>query len=81
MSSADLGRLPDPELIGACLKGGANGAQAWEVLIVRYQRLIYSIPRHYGFSESEAADIAQAVCLLLLENWPVCVTGRGWRLG
>ena len=57
--------LPDPELIEACLKGSG---QAWEALLVRYQRLIYSIPLRYGLPEHDANDIFQNVSLLLWEN-------------
>jgi len=45
MSVEHYASLPDSELIDACLKGTG---QAWEALIVRYQRLIYSIPLRYG---------------------------------
>ena len=82
--------LPDPELIEACLKGGG---QAWEVLLIRYQRLIYSIPLRYGLSEHDANDIFQNVSLLLWENlgrvrdrgrlgaWLVITTRREcWRM-
>jgi len=68
MPAPDLTTLPDANLIQLCLNGGVNRSQAWEALILRYQRLIYSIPRHYGLSDSEVADVAQGVCLLLLEN-------------
>ena len=57
--------LPDPELIEACLRGSS---QAWEALLVRYQRLIYSIPMRYGLPKHEANDIFQNVSLLLWEN-------------
>ena len=57
--------LPDSELIEACLKGRS---QAWEALLVRYQRLIYSIPMRYGLPEHDANDIFQNVSLLLWEN-------------
>ena len=57
--------LPDPELIEACLKGKS---QAWEVLLTRYQRLIYSIPLRYGLTEHDANDIFQNVSISLLEN-------------
>lgn len=82
--------LPDPELIEACLKGSG---QAWEVLLVRYQRLIYSIPVRYGFLEHDANDVFQNVSLLLWENlgrvrdrarlgaWLVITTRREcWRM-
>jgi RNA polymerase sigma factor (sigma-70 family) len=82
--------LSDPQLIEVCLEG--NG-QAWETLIVRYQRLIYSIALRYGLSEHDANDVFQNVSLLLWENlarvrersrlgaWLVITTRREcWRL-
>jgi RNA polymerase sigma factor (sigma-70 family) len=82
--------LTDPELIEACLKGSG---QAWEALLVRYQRLIYSIPLRYGLPEHDANDVFQNVSLLLWENlgrvrdrarlgaWLVITTRREcWRV-
>src|SRR5690349_10433177 len=57
--------LPDAQLIEICLEG--NG-QAWEALLVRYQRLIYSIPLRYGLPEHDANDVFQNVSLSLWEN-------------
>jgi RNA polymerase sigma factor (sigma-70 family) len=65
MTMQPFASLPDPELIEACLKGSG---QAWEALLVRYQRLIYSIPLRYGLPEHDANDIFQNVSLLLWEN-------------
>src|SRR5262245_44561626 len=48
-----------------CLQGDAF---AWEALILRYRRLIYSVPVRFGFEEADAADVFQAVCLKLLEH-------------
>jgi RNA polymerase sigma factor (sigma-70 family) len=48
-----------------CLKGDA---QAWEALIMRYKRLIYSVPVKFGFSSTDASDVFQGVCLKLLEH-------------
>jgi len=82
--------LPDSDLIEACLNGRN---QAWEALLVRYQRLIYSIPLRYGLPEHDANDVFQNVSVLLLENlshlrnrerlgaWLVITTRREcWRL-
>lgn len=82
--------LPDSELIEACLSGNS---QAWEALLVRYQRLIYSIPLRYGLPEHDANDIFQNVSILLLENlthlhnrerlgaWLIITTRREcWRM-
>ncbi len=64
---ADYAQLSDSELVTACLE---NDAQAWETLILRYQRLIYSIPVKQGFSSVDAADVFQSVCLILLKKLP-----------
>ncbi|MEW6730628.1 MAG: sigma-70 family RNA polymerase sigma factor [Acidobacteriota bacterium] len=57
----------DQELIAACLTGSVS---AWEALIQRYRSLIYSIPRRYGFSDQDVADIFQSICVTLLEKLP-----------
>lgn len=61
----ELKLADDRALVRACLAGDS---QAWEVLILRYQRLIYSIPIRAGFSPVDAADIFQSVCVKLLEK-------------
>lgn len=65
--TVELVRLTDGELVAACLK---NDSAAWEALIHRYQRLVYSIPIRKGFSAVDAADVFQSVCVLLLEKLP-----------
>ena len=55
----------DPELISLCLKGDGG---AWEALITRYRRLIYSIPVRFSFEPADSADVFQTVCLKLLEH-------------
>ena len=50
----------DPELIRACLDGGSD---AWEALVNRYKRLIYSIPFKWGLPREDAMEIFQAVWL------------------
>jgi RNA polymerase sigma factor (sigma-70 family) len=57
----------DRELIQGCLK---QHEEAWNLLIDKYKRLIYSIPIRYGFSREEAADIFQSVCLDLIQELP-----------
>ena len=58
-------RKTDPELVKMCLEGDGR---AWEALIKRYRRYVYSIPVKFGFTPAEAADIFQNVCLILLEH-------------
>ncbi len=60
-----LDRLDDPALIERCLDGEEP---AWEALIRRYERLVYSIPMRYGMGEEVAADVFQSVCARLLEH-------------
>jgi RNA polymerase sigma factor (sigma-70 family) len=55
----------DPELVSMCLKGDAK---AWEALIMRYRRLIFSIPVRFGFPSADASDVFQQVCLKLIEH-------------
>src|SRR5215468_11626272 len=55
----------DPELVEDCLDGDPT---AWEALVFRYQRLIYSIPVKLGFSQDDAADVFQSICLKLVEK-------------
>ncbi len=55
----------DAWLVAACRQGDAT---AWEILIRRYQRLIYAIPRRAGLDEDGAAEVFQRVCMALLEH-------------
>jgi RNA polymerase sigma factor (sigma-70 family) len=65
VTPANYRDLGDPELIALCLNG--EGA-AWEALIHRYRRLIYSTPVRFGFSNADASDVFQSVCLALIEH-------------
>jgi RNA polymerase sigma factor (sigma-70 family) len=64
-SAVESSLVDDSALVRACLAGDS---EAWEALILRYQRLIYSIPVRAGFSPVDAADIFQSVCLKLFEK-------------
>ena len=57
----------DEWLVQGCLRGDR---EAWEVLIDKYKRLIYSIPIKYGASSADAADVFQAVCIEVLHSLP-----------
>lgn len=63
----DYARLSDAELISRCLE---QDAEAWEVLVRRYQRLIASITFKYKLSHEDAADILQSVCFTLFQQLP-----------
>jgi RNA polymerase sigma factor (sigma-70 family) len=64
-SGPKLDQLEDSVLIARCIDGEEA---AWETLIRRYQRLIYSIPIRYGLGEEVAGDVFQSVCLVLIEH-------------
>lgn len=55
----------DQALIRACKRGEPA---AWNRLMVRYRRLIYSIPLASGLSADRADDIFQTVALRLFEH-------------
>jgi RNA polymerase sigma factor (sigma-70 family) len=57
----------DAFLVTECLEGKEP---AWAALIDKYKNLIFSIPIRCGFSQEEAADIFQTVCLDLLTELP-----------
>ena len=55
----------DESLVLACKRGEAD---AWDALVNRYQRLIYTIPRRAGLDEDQAAEVFQRTFARLLEN-------------
>jgi len=63
--SVELGE--DEWLVQGCIQGDH---QAWEALIDKYKRLIFSIPIKYGASSADAADVFQAVCIEVLNSLP-----------
>ncbi|HJQ71144.1 MAG TPA: sigma-70 family RNA polymerase sigma factor [Blastocatellia bacterium] len=82
--------MTDQELVMACL---ANNEVAWEVLIARYERLIYSIAIKLRMSPQEAIEVFQSVCFILLKklstlrnqerlySWLITTTTREcWRI-
>jgi RNA polymerase sigma factor (sigma-70 family) len=55
----------DHALIEASRKGDAI---AWQTLVERYQRLIYTVPRRAGLDETRASDVFQKVFAKLVAN-------------
>jgi len=89
-AAQNLNEIVDRDLVALCLEGDLA---AWEALIRRYQRLIYSIPIKARLSTDDAADIFQSVCLKLYEkldsirdsekisSWLITTTSREcWRI-
>jgi hypothetical protein len=56
-------RGADRDLVLAC-KAGQTGA--WDRLVAKYERLVFSIPRSYGLSREDAADVSQAAFIALI---------------
>ncbi len=56
---------PDARLVRACLEGNQT---AWDEMVDRYGRLVYSIPRRYGFSDADADDVFQTVFVILYQK-------------
>ena len=55
----------DAQLVRACRQ---REPQAWDELIARYERLVYTVPLRYGLSASEAEDVFQTTWVALLEK-------------
>src|SRR5690242_11091622 len=57
--------LSDEALVLACRRGDEA---AWETLVERFQRLIYTIARRAGLDEDAATDVFQNVFASLVER-------------
>lgn len=55
----------DQKLIEACGEGKTG---AWQALLKKYERLVFSIPLNYGLSRDAAADIAQITFTALIQG-------------
>jgi RNA polymerase sigma factor (sigma-70 family) len=59
--------MPDDDL-ALVLRCRAGDAEAWLVLVQRYERLVYSIARSFGLVAHDAADVLQATFEALLQS-------------
>lgn len=55
----------DHDLIRACRAGDPR---AWERLLDKYERLVFSISLNYGLTMDDAADVTQITFTILLQN-------------
>ncbi len=55
----------DEQLLRACRQGDDS---AWEELLDKYERLVFSIPLNYGLSHEDAADITQLTFTIFLQS-------------
>ena len=73
MASLSVAAMPEQSTGGAdiawLVRRAAEGDwSAWERLVDQYARLIWAMTRDFKLAESDAADVAQATWLRLLEN-------------
>jgi RNA polymerase sigma factor (sigma-70 family) len=61
----DTHQLPDEQLIDACRRGDEG---AWNTLVERYERLVYTVPVRYGLTPAEIDDVFQSVWFSLLRS-------------
>lgn len=57
--------ISDAELVAACRRGDES---AWEKIVVKYQNMLFSIPRRAGLSADLASDVLQDVFITLFEK-------------
>ena len=55
----------DEVLISACRRGDEA---AWDLLVDRYSRLLFSIARHAGLDVEQSSDVMQRVFIILLRR-------------
>lgn len=80
----------DDDLIQACRQGDAR---AWQAVVNKYKRLVFSIALNCGLSQEDAADISQITFTIMFESldqfyadtrlapWLATVARRhSWRL-
>ncbi len=58
-------KFTDQQLLEMCRQGQQ---EAWQQVLTRYERLIFSIPLNYGLTRADAADIAQLTFTTLVEH-------------
>ncbi len=61
----NFGEFTDEKLIDACRSGEVG---AWDALVNRYERLVYTVPARYGLTPTEIDDVFQSVWLSLVRN-------------
>jgi RNA polymerase sigma factor (sigma-70 family) len=62
----NLSHIADNQLLIERCRQGQQ--EAWQQILTRYERLVFSIPLNYGLTRADAADIAQLTFTTLVEN-------------
>jgi RNA polymerase sigma factor (sigma-70 family) len=60
-------QLSPAQLVEACRQ---QDSLAWNELVTRYERLVFTVPLRYGLTRAEAEDVFQSVWLALLHHLP-----------
>ena len=70
----------DQDLIHGCREGRPD---AWERLLSKYERLVFSVPVRYGLSDDDAADVTQLTFASLIQtlDWTGCGRIAAWERG
>lgn len=63
-------RSGEPEEVALARRAAGGDQQAWNELIDRYKRLVYSIPRRYRLPDDLCEDVFQNTFVLLLKELP-----------
>ncbi|WP_435770800.1 RNA polymerase sigma factor [Nocardioides sp. SYSU DS0651] len=84
------GQPTDAELLDRCRR---RDAEAWNLLVARYERLVYSVALRNGLGPEDAADVTQGTFVTLIDSldrirdeerlasWLMTVTRRqSWRV-
>lgn len=61
----DERKFLDGELLAGCREGKA---EAWNLLVRRYERLVYSVAMRTGLNAADSADVTQSTFVALLES-------------
>jgi RNA polymerase sigma factor (sigma-70 family) len=65
MEDTIIEEVSDAELVQRCKSGSGP---AWTLLVRRFQRIVYTVPRRAGLSEDAAADVFQFTFASLYER-------------
>jgi len=60
-----IARASDAELLAGCRNGDPD---AWDELVSRYERLVFSVALRNGLSREDACDVTQTTFVFLLES-------------
>jgi len=61
----DAASTSDRDLIRGCREGRV---EAWRRLLDKYERIVFSVPRKYGLTSDDAADITQLTFTILVQS-------------